>query len=133
LTPEDDAARSPRHLRSTQAWLLGGLVALSSLNSIFAGIAASQDVRLSESTQILWWFVFSILVAVWLKNDIVERGSDTSRQYPHFVLFLFWPLLLPYQLIASRGLEGVVLFLGFAATYMAPYLVQLVVWCLGGA
>ena len=125
MTPEDEGKPSPARLRSQQAWLLGGLLALAILNSIFAGIAASQEVELSESTQMLWWFVFSILAAVWLKNDIVERGSETSRQYPHFVLFLFWPLLLPWHLVATRGLEGLVLYLGFVALYAAPYVVEL--------
>jgi hypothetical protein len=124
LTPEDAAAR-PAHVRARQAWLLGGLLLLSTVNSVFEGMASARGIETSESTQMLWWFVFSILVAVWLKNDIRERGSEASRQYPHFVLFLFWPLLLPYQLFASRGMEGLVLFLGFAGTYLAPYVVGL--------
>ena len=124
MTPEDEAARSRLHLRSRQAWLIGGLLALSVVNAVLYGVAASRRIELSESTEMLWLFVFSVLVAVWLKNDILERGSATSRQYPHFVLFLVWPLLLPYQLIASRGIEGVVLFLGFLAIYMAPYAAQ---------
>ena len=113
---------------SKQSWLIAGVIVLSATNAVLGAIATVRGAGPSESTEMLWYFVFSILVAVWLKNDLTERGSETDRQYPHYVIFLFWPLLLPYHLIKSRGIEGFVLFVGFAAIYIAPWLVQIVMW-----
>ena len=113
---------------SKQSWLIAGVIVLSAVNAVLGAVVTIRGVRLSESTEMLWYFVFSLLVAVWLKNDIAEQGSETDRQYPHYVIFLFWPLLLPYHLTRSRGIEGVVLFLGFVALYTAPGLVQFIAW-----
>jgi hypothetical protein len=117
-----------RQRTSKQSWLIGGLVVLSAVNAALSAVAMKRGVSISESTHMLWYFVFSILVAVWLKNDMSEAEPAASSNYPHFVIFLFWPVLLPYHLLRSRGIEGLVLFVGFVATYIAPYFVQLVMW-----
>jgi hypothetical protein len=113
---------------SRQSWLVAGLVALSTVNAIGAGVVTARGGAPSESTHMLWYFGFSVLVAVWLKNDIAERGSPATREYPNFIIFLIWPILLPYHLLKTRGVEGLLLFVGFVATYIAPYFVQLATW-----
>ena len=119
---------TPQRRGSGQAWIIAGIISLSAVNALLGAIAASRGVLPSESTEMLWFVVFSILAGVWLKNDISSDGSETARQIPHYALFLFWPLVLPYHLVRSRGAEGFVLFVGFVATYLAPWLTQLVSW-----
>jgi len=95
LTPEEEGARRPLHLRSRQAWLLGGLVGLAVLNSTFAGIAASRDVPLSDSTQALWWFVFSIIVAIKVGATFGKGGA--------WSFFLLWLVAFIGYLILGLG------------------------------
>jgi hypothetical protein len=113
---------------SNQQWLIGGLLLLSAANAVFGAFAASREGTPSESTQMLWYFAFSILVGVWLKNDMFARDPTARSSYPDFLIFLIWPLLLPIHLVKSRGIEGLVLFIGFVGMYVAPYFVQVFIW-----
>jgi hypothetical protein len=56
------------------------------------------------------------------------RDSNARNSYPDFLIFLIWPLLLPIHLVKSRGIEGLVLFVGFVGVYVAPYFVQVFIW-----
>jgi len=40
----------------------------------------------------------------------------------------YFPLALPYYLVRTRGIEGIVYFIGFAALYFAPFLFGLVAY-----
>lgn len=117
------------HQRSlSQPWITGGLIALSAGNSVVSALTASRGTNLSESTEVLWYFVFSVLVTLWARNDIADRAPAVSREYSHLLMFFFWPVVLPYHLLKSRGVEGLVLFIGFLAIYIAPYVVQVITW-----
>ena len=122
------ARMSTRPRYANQRWLIGGLLLLSAANAVFGALAAAREAGPSESTQMLWYFAFSILVGVWLKNDMFAQDPNAQSNYPQFVIFLMWPLLLPIHLIKSRGIEGLVLFVGFVGTYVAPYFVQIFIW-----
>jgi hypothetical protein len=86
---------------------------------------------LSESTEMLWYFVFSVLVTLWARNDIVHRVPPAGREYSYLLMFFFWPVVLPYHLLRSRGFEGLLLFIGFLGICVAPYVVQVVTWAYG--
>jgi hypothetical protein len=105
-----------------------GLVAMSAGNCIVGAVAAARDASMSESTEMLWYLAFAILVTLWSKNDLASRGPDTAREYSYLLMFFFWPVVLPYHLVRTRGVEGAILFLGFLVIYMAPQIVQLYVW-----
>lgn len=72
--------------------------------------------------------MFAILVALWAKNDLASRAPDTAREYSYLLMFYFRPIVLPYRLVRTRGVEGAILFPGFLATCMASQIVQLFVW-----
>ncbi len=122
------ARMSTRPRSSNQPWLIGGLISLSAVNAVLGAVATSRGITLSESTEMLWYFVFSIVIGVWLKNDMFERDRSARANYSQLLIFLIWPLLLPIHLVKSRGIEGLVLFVGFLGTYIAPYFAQLVIW-----
>jgi hypothetical protein len=117
-----------RHRSFSQAWLVGGIIALSAANAVLGAVAVGRGVQPSESTEVLWTFAFSLLISVWLKNDMIASGMETGAQVPGYVIFLFWLLVLPYHLVKSRGAIGLMLFAGFLALYFAPWFVELMVW-----
>jgi hypothetical protein len=59
---------------------------------------------------------------------MIVREPNSRASYPDFLIFLIWPLMLPIHLVRSRGVEGLVLFVGFVGMYVAPYFVQVFIW-----
>ena len=73
----------------------------------------------SDSTSLLWSIVFAVIVALWTQGDVKERKLVPPYEYSFFV-FLFWPVVLPYHLVKTRGMEGLVLFTGFVGLWWLP-------------
>ncbi len=92
--------------------------------SLLQGLAVTRGGEVSENTEMLWMLVFGILVTAWAKTD--ARAIRPQSEYSYLLMFFFWPLVLPYHLVRSRGLEGLVLFVGFLTICLAPNLVQII-------
>ena len=116
-----------REKQKVQPWILVGLMLMSVLYSAAAGYAALTGNTLSYRTALLWAVIFAVLIALWAKNDARLRSEQKPFEYSYFV-FLFWPVVLPYHLIKSRGLEGLVLFLGICLMYWLPDIVAITTW-----
>lgn len=78
-----------------------------------------QDV--STTTDFLWMFVFALLVAVWTTKEPRFKEFCPPFEFGAFMYFL-WPIILPYYLYKTRGSEGLILFVGFAALYYIPFM-----------
>ena len=108
-------------------------LSISALMFLAIGMAAVEVVLnsngevVSDSTQSLWGFIFLILTIVWAIAD-----SDTNEfEKPFdfgFLMYIFWPVALPYYLISTRGIEGVVLLIGFMGVWLGPWLAGLVAY-----
>ena len=79
----------------------------------------------------IWFLVFSVLITLWSRTDKVYPVTRATGEYSYLLMFFFWPIVLLYHLVRSRGVEGLMLYLGFASTYMAPYIAQLLAWVVG--
>ena len=110
--------------RRTQRLLLGALVVLCAVNAILRAFAVYRGADTLESTEMAWFLCFSILAGLWLRNDIAERRPERLGPFPDYFIFLFWPLVLPWHFLSSRGIRGMVPTLGFFGTYLAPGLVE---------
>ena len=103
------------------------MFALSILYSMLAVYVVVKGGTVSGRTGILWVIVFALLVALWTKNDKDKDHEQKPYEYSFFV-FLFWPIVLPYHLIRSRGMEGLLMFLGFLAMHELPSVVATMTW-----
>lgn len=110
-----------------QSWLIASVVALSATYCAVLALYEVRETTPSGSTEVLWSFVFAILVTWWAKVDTKGRASPVQREIPSFLMFILWPIILPYHLVKSRGSEGVVLFFGFLTLYLAPYMAVVIV------
>lgn len=67
----------------------------------------------------------------WLLRDSRKRGVawvyDTG-----FFLSIAWPVVMPYYLLKSRGLKGLLVVLGFVGAYLGAQLVGVVLRVLLG-
>lgn len=83
--------------------------------------------EISETLQVLWAFFFALLVAMWCTKDPRRHEFEPPFEFAAFVYF-FWPLVLPYYLYTTRGIEGIVTFIGFIGIYSAPFLLGLIAY-----
>ncbi len=113
--------------KKIQSWIIFGLLIISVSYTVVAAITAFKGGMLSERTGVLWIICFAMLVALWAKNDAKARGERKPFEYSYFV-FLLWPAVLPYHLIKSRGIDGLVMFIGFLAIHELPSMVTVVAY-----
>lgn len=87
----------------------------------------SNGKLVSSSTQTLWSLVFSVITIVWVmadaKTNIFNKPFDFG-----FLMYIFWPIAFPYYLVSTRGVEGIVLFIGFVGILLGPWLAGLVAY-----
>lgn len=100
--------------------------------SAVAAYIVAHGGAISDGTGILWILIFAVLVALWAKNDAAARNEQKPFEYSYFV-FLLWPVVLPYHLVKSRGIEGLLLFLGFLAIHELPSVVAITTWAYFGS
>lgn len=79
-----------------------------------------QQQEVSATTDTIWAFAFAILVAIWALKEPKQSEFEAPFEFGAF-LYFFWPVVLPYYLMKTRGTEGLVLFFGFVAIYAAPF------------
>ncbi|WNO09149.1 hypothetical protein [Teredinibacter sp. KSP-S5-2] len=96
-----------------------GLISL--LFSILQVKFGLQEMDVSPQTDALWMFIFALLVAVWATKEPKQKEFSAPFEFGAFLYFV-WPIVLPYYLVKTRGLEGVVLFFGFVALYYIPFI-----------
>lgn len=118
--------------KKIQPWIVVGLLLMSILFSAAAAYVVLKGGEFPPRTGILWVIIFALLVALWAKNDAEIRNEQKPFEYSYFI-FLFWPVALPYHLIKSRGIEGLVLFLGFLAIHELPYVIAVFAWAYFGS
>jgi CDP-diglyceride synthetase len=110
-----------------QAVIVIGVLIVSILYGLLEVIAALKEQATSEATNILWTLLFSLVIALWASSDAKSRDLYKPYEYSYFI-FLFWPVVLPYHLVKTRGTEGLVMFLGILGLYFLPFLCGLVAW-----
>ena len=81
----------------------------------------------SDATQSIWGFVFVLLSILWAYADSKQRGFHRPFDFG-FLAYVLWPIVFPWYLIATRGIEGVTLFLGFLLIWLGPWLAGVVTY-----
>ena len=79
----------------------------------------------SDSTRSLWAVIFLVMTIIWAMADADTNDFEKPFDFD-FIMYVFWPVMLPYYLFSTRGIEGIVLFLGFVCIWLGPWLAGLV-------
>ena len=90
-------------------------------------ILNSQGEVISNSTQSLWGVIFLVLTIVWAVADSETNEFDRPFDFG-FLMYIFWPIALPYYLISTRGIEGIILLVGLIGIWLGPWLAGLVAY-----
>ncbi len=107
------------------------LITIVSLGLVVAGMEAAlfyQTGMGAERLSLAWSVVLSLLVATWVEAD--SRGdARVYRPYEFgFLVYLIWPLYLPYYLIRTRGAWGLAWLAGLATLYFLGWALKEVIW-----
>ncbi len=113
-----------RKNKSLYIYILLVLALCMSLMEVSFTLQAQQ---VSDTTRIIWGFVFLISSVLWVANDVKGRNFPRPFEFS-FLMYIFWPIALPWYLMKTRGAEGFVLFLGFVALWLAPWMAGLVAY-----
>ena len=82
----------------------------------------------AERLTLAWTLTFSLLVALWIEADS-RRFTNVYRPYEYgFLVYLMWPVYLPYYLVRTRGARGIAWLTGFVVLYLVTWLARMVVW-----
>ena len=115
------------NIKTIQNTIVIGLFIVSIMYGILEIVVTLKEQTTSEATDFLWQVFFALVIAFWTKNDAISKDLYTPFEYSYFVL-IFWPFVLPYHLIKTRGTEGLLMFLGVLSLYFLPFICGLITW-----
>lgn len=80
-----------------------------------------QGKEVSGFTQSMWGFVFVALTILWAYYDV--ETEDFIKPFDFgFLIYIFWPIAFPWYLLKTRGIEGVLIYIGFISLWLGPWL-----------
>ena len=106
------------------------LIALSALFSTYQVYMELHDISVSMQLVNVWNITFCILIAIWAIQDSKSINIPRRSSYG-LIMLVIWPILLLYHLASSRGIEGVVIYIGAWALYLAPFFLGLTAYSYG--
>lgn len=115
------------HMSNLPRQIIFLLIFLSIAYSYVQFSLNSQNEVVSDASDAIWMFVYTVLVAIWAIKEPKQSEFEAPFEFGAFLYFA-WPLVLPYYLVKTRGSEGLVLFAGFIGLYAMPFLSGLVAY-----
>lgn len=108
-------------MKNIPLYIIGTLIILCfGVSFVEISLNLRQE-ELSKRADYAWSFFFIVLVSFWVQKD--SKSADFDKPFDFgFFLYLFLPILLPYYLLRTRGIEGIVTFLGFVAIHYIPFI-----------
>ena len=103
------------------------ILAISVVLSGYSTFLEIREMSIGTSLEAAWAVAFAFLVTFWARNDAAKQHVHRSLDFSFYFLAL-WPVALPYYLIKTRGVEGIVYFFGLAVLYFAPFLFGLIAY-----
>lgn len=107
--------------------LISALIFLAIGMGVVEVMLNSRGEVVSDSTQTLWGVISLILSIMWATADASTNEFEKPFDFG-FLMYIFWPVALPYYLVATRGIEGIVLFVGLISIWLGPWLAGLVAY-----
>ena len=106
---------------------LGGLLLMGLATTVVEVLLNSKGEVVSDSTQAVWGLASIILSIIWAIADSESYDFDKPFDFG-FLMYVFWPIAMPYYLYKTRGADGFVLFIGFVGVWLGPWLAGLVAY-----
>ena len=96
---------------------------------VVAGIYLARQIELPPAFSLLYPLGLLWAVGWWLRRDSRARGVGWVFDMGLF-LYIAWPVVMPYYLLKTRGVKGLLAILAFAGAYMGALLAGAVLYIL---
>lgn len=104
-----------------KSWYLVLLLLLSMGMASVETLSALKGFETESSTQLLWSITFLVLTIFWVMEDLKVNDFEKPFEFG-FLLYILWPITFPWYLISTRGIDGIIFFVGFVSIYLGPWL-----------
>lgn len=108
-------------------WHLLTLIIITTGMGFIEVVSGVKGYQVSSSTYMLWSFSFLFLVAFWVTADS-KKGNFEAPFELGFLIYILFPITLPWYLISTRGVDGILMFFGFILFYFGPWLAGVVAY-----
>jgi len=102
---------------------IAALIGLSIIVAVYEGLLFYLGFETSREFEAVWGFVFVALLAIWVDADSRHQKKIYRPFEYSFLVFFFWPYI-PYYLIRTRRVYGLLAVLGLAVLFYLGYLLQ---------
>lgn len=110
-------SKTPSRIASPTALLYVFVV----ITQLASGVYLAGELEPPELFTLLYALGFLWAVGWWLRSDSRGRGVGWPLDTGLF-LYIAWPVILPYYLLKTRGLKGLLVILLFAGVYVGALL-----------
>ena len=87
------------------------------VTQIISGVYLASELEPPPSFTLLYALGFLWVIGWWLLRDSRERSVEWVLDMGLF-LYIAWPLIMPYYLLKTRGVKGLLVILGFIGVYL---------------
>lgn len=109
---------------SLAKYILATMLVLSAALAGYEVYLEFNEIEVGARLVQAWNICFSVLIAMWVMEDSKRFGISRHMGFGLLAL-LFWPLVLLYHLPKTRGLDGMVSYIGFCGLFTAPFFLGL--------
>jgi hypothetical protein len=102
--------------------ILFAMAGLGLLVCLYGAALGFKGREFSDKIDLFWGFSFCGLLIYWVACDARLKGLG-SPYTKGFLLYLFFPFIVPAYLLKTRGWKGVLLFAGFLLVLLLPLLI----------
>jgi hypothetical protein len=99
------------------------------ITQLIGGLYAARNAEPPGIYYLLYPIGFLWVIGWWLARDSRRRGVRWVFDMGLF-LYVAWPFIMPYYLLKTRGVKGLLTILLFVAAYLGAYMAGVVLYAL---
>lgn len=99
------------------------------ITQMISGIYLSHGIEPSAAYTFLYTIGFLWVIGWWVKTDSRKYGIAWVMDMG-LLVYMAWPFFMPYYLVKTRGLKGLLYVFAFVSVYVAAFVAGIVVYVL---
>jgi len=116
-----------RHVLSSSDSITAAFIYATAVITGFGGGAyKARGMEVPGALVLLGYLAFTSLLGYWVQKDTGRSGVWHVFDLG-FLMYLLWPVMVPYYLLKTRGAKGLLPVLWFVGTYVAAFVLTFTV------
>ena len=114
-------------MTNLQTYCTYALILLSTLKLTVEITLNLNHQEVSTTTDNAWNLIFLFGTIFWAYHD--QNRKEFKKPFDFgFLMYIFWPVAFPWYLIRTRGVDGLIMYIGFLGVWLGPWLGGLVAY-----